>query len=337
MPTLCNVNTSYDTTCPLGVISQWDVVIKARGTVARRVDPSANPAGTILATFTTGSDAAAFAPVEVPGPAFYLPLAWSGTISTGIVADIDELVEDIDICITVTDSCGTSDEICDTLCVPSEFTITSYTGVPGTEDGTVTYTTATTIGNFGTGPYTVFREYDVTFSNGLTAHVRSDGTTANQMLWMTTNINNGLIRYEKRPSGNSPLSNGSNVSIPNWDDADLAGAIVTWTFPQPITNLAFYVNDIDGTGKGAVGSITPEATHWQHVGGTADGVGAGIGINANGVFEWKPPDGDNNNDFYLYWDFPVTSVSMRITERNWVYLQPTAIYCEIPSEATPAI
>ena len=219
----------------------------------------------------------------------------------------------------------------DFQCTSLSLEIVSAIGTPGTEDGFATAVSGGFIATYGAAPIQMFRQYTVTYNNGLTAIVDISGTTSNQQMWFAYHIPRDEILLAKASPANISTTNGSNANS-RWDSWSTEGANITWTFDQPVAMLSAFYGDIDGSAAGAVDAITPEANAWwQVLGGTT---GIGIATNPSGIFRYRPPGGDNNNSMYLFWTNPLTTISFRFNEVFALIFSTPNLLCQLPPSAT---
>jgi len=216
-----------------------------------------------------------------------------------------------------------------TNCPSESLNIVNAIGVSGTEDGTITYNNPAQAALHGVGPHQMYREYNVTYESGFTGTITTEGTTSNQQFWLLEDLNTGYWILRRDSEVDATTSNSSNLTT-KWAPYG-KGSRVTFTFDTSISVFSTSFTDVDNLGWGEFYDITPEANAWlQTAGGTT---GAGIGTNSNGIFEYRPPSGDDNNYISLFWNDPITSMSLIGNEIGSVRIILEA-YCSIPSGAT---
>jgi len=202
---------------------------------------------------------------------------------------------------------------------PESLVFEQLNGVPGTEDGIVTD---------GSGTRQMYRRYNIVFLNGLTGVVNISGTNSNQQFWARPS---GIYwQLFKASTFNATTSNNSNANF-KWNNYG-EGSRITITFDQSVSNVSFSFGDLDGNAVAEVANISPEANAYRQIaGGTT---AAGIAINSNGIYRYRPPSGDDNNSIILYWRGPLTTISFTFCEQFSLGIGGVELYCHIPDAAT---
>jgi len=236
---------------------------------------------------------------------------------------IDPSVGESDITLTVFVANSQNPDNFITECANIALLMSGYVGRAGTENGTVISSPA--------GSFQMYRIYDVTYVNGLTAVVSTapgvyNGSVGIQQFYMIPT--SSVSQMYKGTSSSDVLSNNSNF-FDYWNFPFVEGAQAMFTFSQPLPKIGFVFGDMDVSGGASIYEINPPADARSSTSTTR------YGTSSSGIISVR--SASENNAVYLYWDTPQTTYSYFFNEQFSIGSYPIAIYCALPAIATPSV